>query len=249
MSINFAAVHNGKPWRKHSVHKTLHAAIDGKDGAKNLLLRIGRVAGMWKKHGDVKGVFVWEDGASFGKAFRLDPSRSSTIQESEIEISKIHKFHKNKGCTDSELSDCFAAETIELDDPEEEINHEKEAEGNESDEYLYPDELKNDSFSEGAAQQVSVNRYERSLEARRGCISHYGEICQVCGLDFEERYGVIGKGFIHVHHVIPIASIGTEYVVDLIKDLVPVCPNCHAMLHRKEPPLSITELKAQFKNG
>lgn len=238
MSVNFAAIHTDKPWRKHSVHKTLYAAIDGKDGAKNLLLRKGRVAGMWDKHGDVKGVFVWEDGASSGKAFRLDPNRSSSVQEREIEISTILSFQKNKGCTDRQLADCFITEEIEAVAEEEQI----------SEEYLYPDEI-NNNFAEGAAQQVSVNRYERSTEARKICISHYGATCQVCGLNFEERYGAIGKGFIHVHHVTPIASIGKEYVINPINELVPVCPNCHAMLHRQEPPIPVKELKAQLKNG
>ena len=51
-------------------------------------------------------------------------------------------------------------------------------------------------------------------------------------MDFENMYGELGKGFIHVHHIVPISMIGKEYKIDPIKDLVPVCPNCHAMLHR-----------------
>ncbi|MBQ7426534.1 MAG: HNH endonuclease [Prevotella sp.] len=62
-------------------------------------------------------------------------------------------------------------------------------------------------------------------------------------MDFEEKYGEIGRGFIHVHHLIPISSIGEDYVIDPINHLVPVCPNCHNMLHRKDPPLTPEELK------
>ena len=65
----------------------------------------------------------------------------------------------------------------------------------------------------------------------------------VCGKDFEEQYGSIGKGFIHVHHLTPISSIGKEYKLNIDKDLVPVCPNCHYMLHRKDPPYTPEELK------
>jgi len=38
-------------------------------------------------------------------------------------------------------------------------------------------------------------------------------------------------------------DIKDEYEVDPINDLRPVCPNCHAMLHRKKPPLTIEELE------
>jgi len=98
--------------------------------------------------------------------------------------------------------------------------------------------------SEGAVTTVVVNRYERSATARRQCIDHYGAKCAVCSLDFEATYGPIGEGFIHVHHVVPIASIGEAYILDPIEDLVPVCPNCHAMLHRgTEVPRSVDDLK------
>ena len=89
-----------------------------------------------------------------------------------------------------------------------------------------------DELFEGAKKTMIVNQYERNPEARRQCIEAHGCYCHVCGLDFAERYGEIGEGFIHVHHIVPISTIGEGYVVDPIKDLIPVCPNCHAMLHR-----------------
>ena len=250
MSINFAAVHKDRPWRKHSIHQTLHAAIDGKDGAKNLLLRVGRVAGMWDKHGDVQCVFVWEDGANSGKAFRLDPAKSSTIQEKTLEISKILGFHRNKGCTDKEIAECFEDESKEIAANAEGSSNKGNKANAAPRNHLYPDELDQDiNLPEGTTQQVTVNRFERSAEARVKCISHYGASCQVCGMNFGQKYGEIGVGFIHVHHRTPIATIGKEYVVNPIDDLIPVCPNCHAILHRKEPPLTIAELKKQLNNG
>ena len=97
---------------------------------------------------------------------------------------------------------------------------------------------------EGAVTTVLVNRYERSATARRKCIEHYGAICAVCSLDFKATYGQIGEGFIHVHHVVPISSIGETYILDPIEDLVPVCPNCHAMLHRgTDVPRDVLELQ------
>jgi 5-methylcytosine-specific restriction protein A len=51
-------------------------------------------------------------------------------------------------------------------------------------------------------------------------------------------------GFIHVHHVLPISELGPDYNLNPIEDLRPVCPNCHAMLHRQQPPLSIEALRS-----
>lgn len=94
---------------------------------------------------------------------------------------------------------------------------------------------------EGAKHSIIVNRYERSSIARMKCIEKYGYRCSVCNMDFEEKYGDIGKGFIHIHHIVPISTIGNDYKIDYEKDLVPVCPNCHAMLHKGN--VSVEELK------
>ncbi len=115
---------------------------------------------------------------------------------------------------------------------------------------IYPDEIieNNDvDLLEGVKKRVIVNSYERNSEAREKCIKHYGYSCSVCGFDFEKEYGEIGKQFIHVHHLIPLSEIREEYKVDSIKDLRPVCPNCHAMLHRKNPPYTIDDLKSIIK--
>lgn len=111
----------------------------------------------------------------------------------------------------------------------------------------FPDEI-DEKYYEGRSQEVRVNRFERDPKARRKCIEHYGSLCRVCGLDFKNMYGAIGEDFIHVHHLVPIANICHEYVVDPIKDLQPVCPNCHAMLHKRRPPFSIKELKLFINN-
>jgi 5-methylcytosine-specific restriction protein A len=96
---------------------------------------------------------------------------------------------------------------------------------------------------EGLQKSIVVNSYERNPKARQQCIEHWGATCQVCTFDFQEVYGSIGAGFIHVHHLTPLATIGDVYEIDPIQDLIPVCPNCHAMLHRKNPPLGVEELK------
>ena len=96
---------------------------------------------------------------------------------------------------------------------------------------------------EGAKKIIVINAYERNPKARKLCIEHWKAICAVCDFDFEKKYGEIGKGFIHVHHLTPVSKIGEQYEVDPINDLRPVCPNCHSMLHRQDDTLSIDELK------
>lgn len=249
MSVNFAAVHDRKLWRKHSIHQTLHAAIDGKDGAKNLLLGIGRISDMRSKYGSVHGIFVWEDGSEHGHVFRLDPERCGVVQSATVSIDRVLLFHKNRGCSPNEIVECFGGSSLNtLDSTTNSIQNEFLEPSIVN--ILYPDDLPlHGTFIEDMGQQVLVNRFERSSEARSVCIAHYGCICQVCDLDFNEKYGDLGAGFIHVHHRIPIASVGASYSVNPVNDLIPVCPNCHAMLHRREPPLEIDELRALVHDG
>lgn len=99
-------------------------------------------------------------------------------------------------------------------------------------------------YREGATKQVLVNAYERNAQARRACIRHYGLNCSVCGFNFERVYGELGIGLIHVHHLQPLSEASGEYELDPIRDLRPVCPNCHAIIHRRKPPYTIEEIKA-----
>lgn len=111
-------------------------------------------------------------------------------------------------------------------------------------ENLFPDELKpGQKYVEGARKQVRVNSYERNPRARKECIKAHGSNCAVCGFNFELKYGELGKGFIHTHHLKPLALTDGEYELDPVEDLRPVCPNCHAMLHRPDRMLSIEELQ------
>lgn len=102
------------------------------------------------------------------------------------------------------------------------------------------------SHLEGKVRQVLVNTYERNPAARDKCLAHYGTACSVCSFDFGTTYGDIGAGFIHVHHLREISSIGKEYEIDPIKDLRPVCPNCHAMLHHRSLPARTIEALRQL---
>lgn len=113
---------------------------------------------------------------------------------------------------------------------------------------VYPEEIAEPAqYFEGALGKVTVNAYERNPDARRECVNHHGTSCAVCGFNFGATYGDIGSGFIHVHHLKPLGSIKKGYHVDPINDLRPVCPNCHAMLHKRNPPYSVDELTAAIK--
>lgn len=153
--------------------------------------------------------------------------------KTEIEVNRV--------LPDEELATVFPNKEINASLPE------KETDTIISDEEItnvFPDEIDlTQEFREGAVRKVSVNAYERDPKARQKCIDHYGLSCSVCNFNFGQVFGQLGEGFIHVHHLRPISEIGEEYVVDPIQDLRPVCPNCHAMIHRRSPPLSIQEIK------
>lgn len=96
---------------------------------------------------------------------------------------------------------------------------------------------------EGAKLRVEVNRYERSPVNRAACIDHYGLRCQCCKFDFLEFYGELGEGYVEVHHRTPVSQIGAGYLVDPVRDLVPLCGNCHSMVHRTDPPFPVEKLR------
>ena len=98
-------------------------------------------------------------------------------------------------------------------------------------------------YEEGKAYMATSVRYERNPINRELCLANKGYRCSVCGIDMEKFYGAPGKDFIEVHHSIPVSEYGQERLIDPLAELFPVCPNCHAMLHRRRPPYSIDELK------
>lgn len=96
---------------------------------------------------------------------------------------------------------------------------------------------------EGNAKQTLTTHYERNPLARLDCLREHGYSCKVCDLNFSNLYGKIGLDYIHVHHIVPISKRKRPYKINGAKDLVPLCPNCHAMTHKRIPPYSTDELK------
>jgi predicted HNH restriction endonuclease len=116
--------------------------------------------------------------------------------------------------------------------------------------------LENDNVSvdgsvpedEGGRRNVVATRIERSHKNRTMAISLHGCKCQVCGFDFENFYGELGKGYIEVHHVNPLANQNGAHVVSPETDLVCLCSNCHRMIHKNgSDVLSVEELKLRLQ--
>ncbi|MGF9646363.1 HNH endonuclease [Pseudarthrobacter oxydans] len=108
-----------------------------------------------------------------------------------------------------------------------------------------PMQLVAGTYPPHAVSTVGVNRYERNPDARRVCLAFHGTSCAACGFSFEASYGDIGTGFIEVHHVVPPVMLGDGYQLDPVADLVPLCPNCHAMAHRGvASPRTVSELRS-----
>lgn len=108
---------------------------------------------------------------------------------------------------------------------------------------------------EGAKKQVTVNAYERNPYARIACINHYKKMnngklkCEICGFDFSKVYGDEFADKIHIHHLVEISSIGSEYEIDATKDLIPICPNCHMIAHSRKPAYTPDEIKEMIRRN
>lgn len=103
-------------------------------------------------------------------------------------------------------------------------------------------------LSEGAPTQVLASRFERNRAARQRCIEYHGTRCIACGIDLTERYGPAAAGLIHVHHLEPLSASRRQYKVDPVRDLRPVCPNCHAVIHLTDPPRTISQVRRLFSH-
>jgi len=110
-----------------------------------------------------------------------------------------------------------------------------------------PEELVGE-FEEGAGLSVTINRYERSAAARAACLAARGTACLVCGFEYSDVYGEEFTGFIHVHHVRPLAGRQSPGKVDPKTDLAPVCPNCHAAIHYGGANRSLDEMRALLRS-
>lgn len=106
---------------------------------------------------------------------------------------------------------------------------------------------KGNDYYEGTLKRVYSNKYERNPKSRAACIKHYGYDCQICQCNFEKKYGAAGKKKIHVHHIEKLSQIRENHIVDPIRDMITVCANCHFIIHSREEPYSIDEMKQMLR--
>lgn len=100
------------------------------------------------------------------------------------------------------------------------------------------------SLPQDSLRSVGINRYEHDPDAVRQCVAFHGTSCAACGLSMEQMYGPAGAAFVQVHHIVPPAAISPDYMLDPVADLIPLCPNCHAIAHRGAPdPYTPGELR------
>ena len=101
---------------------------------------------------------------------------------------------------------------------------------------------------EGQKITMACAKYERNRFNRRLCLNHYGYRCFACGILLGEKYGDAGRDYIHVHHLTPLSKMPAPAILNPIKDLIPLCPNCHNVAHRRNPPYNVEELR-EFLSG
>jgi predicted HNH restriction endonuclease len=115
-------------------------------------------------------------------------------------------------------------------------------------------------IEEGQLDNRTTTQRNRSSKLREIAITEFkkannGQLfCAVCGFDFFETYGELGKDFIEIHHKEPMHLMDIEgektTVEEALKKVATVCPNCHRMIHReKGKMLSIEEIKALLKKA
>jgi hypothetical protein len=86
-------------------------------------------------------------------------------------------------------------------------------------------------------KQALVKKKKRAVLSTTGALA-----CEICTLDFLQRYGELGRGFAECHHLTPLTLL-TETRETKLEYLTIVCANCHRMLHRGKPWKTITQLK------
>ena len=118
------------------------------------------------------------------------------------------------------------------------------------------DKLMDDTFNwltEGEKKHLTVTRKKRNTQAKKKCIEYYKKRdsvlrCQTCGLIYNDKYGKTTTKMI-IHHINPMKDKNGIYAIDPVKDLIPVCSNCHSIIHSKTKPIPIKTVKRMVNNN
>jgi 5-methylcytosine-specific restriction enzyme A len=203
--------------------------------------------------GENRPITLLYKGKSFSAHFYVDP----------IERLRLHWKSEFSDVLKKELPEWFKKfsedEEVDGEVPVMRLQALPSGEGKYEVAFVFPDFIKKDIESEkaenfepkteGGIKNYYAKRYERNPENRRMAIEIHGTVCAVCEFDFEKVYGERGKGFIEVHHTEPLGSLTEEKIIDPGTDLIPVCSNCHRMIHRRQDHiLSIEEVKKLLRD-
>lgn len=211
MAIRYRAVHTSSPWRKVQIHKTLENAIDGKDGAKALLLRKGRVGEKWEQYGRPLCVFVWDSAKSAGYLLRLSPDNSAEIQMVELPIETILWHEARESCSETEVKEYFKTAT----------RASLRIESSPIDTAMSPVGVETPKRIE-----TNGSDFLRDMTVKLWIQQNAAGVCEGCG----KRAPFVvedGSPFLEVHHVRRLADGGS----DKITNAVALCPNCHRRAH------------------
>ena len=212
MTINYRAVHTKSPWRKVGNHKTIEGAIDGKDGAKALLLKKGRVGKKWEQYGQPLCVFVWDSLKPKGYVLRINPLNIAEVQTVELHLDVILRHEAAEICSEVALSDYFQSAAVK---PQS---------------VLLPEERSAASTPVGVdlppRTNTTTSSFLRDTNVKEWVQTNAGGICEGCGnpapFVLED-----GTPFLEVHHVRYLADGGS----DKVTNTVALCPNCHRRAH------------------
>ena len=115
-----------------------------------------------------------------------------------------------------------------------------------------PEALIAAEFAEGERQKRETNFFKRNPKLRLQAMQLHGATCIACSFDFEAKYGKAGKGYIEIHHLNPLAEradvVSGKQILTKVEDLVPLCANCHRVVHRTRPSLKMDELISTICN-
>ena len=211
MPIYYRAVHARSPWRKVQIHKTLENAIDGKDGAKALLLKKGRIGEKWEQYGRPLCVFVWDSAKSGGYLLRLSPDNAAEVQIVDLPIDTILQHEARESCSETEVKEYFkaTARTPSQIEPSP-IDTGKSPLGVETPERI----------------ETNGSAFLRDMTVRSWIQQNAAGVCEGCRKQapFVAENGI---PFLEVHHVRSLADGGS----DKITNAVALCPNCHRRAH------------------
>lgn len=211
MSIHYRAIHAKSPWRKIGIHKTLDSAINGKDGAKALLLKKGRIAEKWEQYGRPLGVFVWDGMKPNGYLLRLSPGNLAQVEMIELPLQTILTHDIKESCSEVEINGYF--KTAQRTSPQtEHLSNGAET---------FPQGVETPQRAEKTGSE-----FLRDMTVKSWIQQNADGVCEGCG---KPAPFVVDDGtpFLEIHHVRRLADGGSDQITNAIA----LCPNCHRRAH------------------